>query len=253
MERLVRKQLVKHMEDNDILDPHQHGFTQRKSCLTNLLESLENWTNTLDKGHNLDIIFLDFQKAFDMVPHKRLIKKLSAYGIQGKLLKWLEDFLTGRSQQVAVGSGLSSWGSVSSGVPQGSVLGPVLFLLYVNELPKLVSSQIMMFADDTKMYRAIRDNADHKALQEDLATLEQWNRDWLLRFNTEKCKVMYCGPSNPKRSYDMEALSGERENLEESCSEKDLGIHIVNSLKPTFHCKKAANKAMSSQTPQECI
>ena len=151
-----------------------------------------------------------------------------------------------RKQQVVLRSGKSSWGEVSSGVPQGSVLGPILFLLYVNELPGLVSCNIKMFADDTKIYHTIQSNADVEVLQNDLDKLGQWSETWLLRFNASKCKVMHLGSSNPKLEYTMKGDGTGYQVLEETVAEKDLGVHIINSLKPTYHCEKAANKAMSA-------
>ena len=246
LERIIRKRLVSHLDEHKLITPCQHGFVKKHSCLTNLLEALEDWTKALDEGHSLDVIFLDYQKAFDTVPHRRLLKKLSAYGVKRKVLNWIESFLTGRTQQVVIGNCSSSWGGVSSGVPQGSVLGPTLFILYINELPSLVSSSRIMFADDTKLYRTIQDNSDIQALQQDLRILSDWSNKWLLKFNAGKCMVMHCGYSNPRRSYLMEQADGSERTLDETEVEKDFGVFIVNTLKPTTHCQRAANKAMSA-------
>ena len=218
---------------------------KRKSCQTNLLEALEDWTKLLDDGNAVDVAYLDYQKAFDTVPHRRLERKLGAYGIQGQVLKWVCDFLRGRSQQVAIGNSLSSIAKVSSGVPQGSVLGPMLFIIYVNELPSLVNSTMKMFADDSKLYRSINDNRDVMAFQEDLDTLDNWSREWLLKFNVAKCKIMHCGSSNARGLYDMRQANDEIV-LEETTLERDLGVNVSNTLKATKHCQVAANKAMSS-------
>jgi hypothetical protein len=155
----------------------QHGFTQNRSCLTNLLETLEEWTEALNDGYGLDAIFLDYQKAFDTVPHQRLLHKLKAYGVGGVLLKWLEDFLTNRKMRVTLNEIKDIWTAVLSGVPQGSVLGPLLFLIYVNEISEIVNSSIKMFADDTKIWRTIKDDEDVKVLQNDLITLENWSKN----------------------------------------------------------------------------
>ena len=114
MERIIRKKLLQHLEENNLLSPSQHGFVSKKSCLTNLLESLEDWTDIIDRGGAADVIYLDFSKAFDTVPHRRLMKKLHCYGIQGKVHGWLEDFLTGRQQMVTIGSSESFWGRLSA-------------------------------------------------------------------------------------------------------------------------------------------
>ena len=246
LERIIRKKIMVHLTSNNLLSAQQHGFLQKKSCQTNLLETLEDWTKTNDEGHPLDAIFLDYQKAFDSVPHRRLLKKLHSYGIQGDLVNWVKAFLSERSQQVVVGTGQSRWGSVMSGVPQGSVLGPVLFLVYVNELPSVIQSSAKLFADDTKVYRPIQSANDVKILQDDLIALEKWSDDWLLKFNASKCKVMHCGSSNPKAEYCMTGADGHMSKLGETVLEKDLGMHISNTLKPTAHCSKAAGKANSA-------
>ena len=246
MEKIIKRKLITHLMDNDLLSKHQHGFTARKLCQSNLLEVLEKWTKSIDDGLGVDVIYLDYQKAFDSVPHRRLLSKLSGYGIQGRVAKWISAFLQGRRQQVVIRSGQSSWVDVTSGVPQGSVLGPVLVIVYVNELPNLVSSGIKMFADDTKIYRNIHDRQDVNTLQSDLSALEQWSNKWLLRFNPAKCKVMYCGPKNSKSEYYMVDEDGVMRKIEETCLEKDLGVYISNTLKPSLHCQKAANKGMSA-------
>ena len=201
LERIIRKHIQQHVEQHGLLTPHQHGFVQRKSCQTNLLEAFEDWTSILDDECNLDVIFLDYRKAFDTVPHKRLLRKLYGYGIKGKVLAWIRNFLADRLQKVVVGNSSSKWGKVVSGVPQGSVLGPTLFSMYVNDLPSMVCSTLKMFADDTKLYRKIQDSGDIQAIQEDLKKLGDWSDRWLLRFNLEKCTVMHCGSSNPKAPY----------------------------------------------------
>ena len=155
MERIIKSRIMSHLQESNLLTRHQHGFINKKSCQSNLLEALEYWTEAMDKRQGLDILYLDFRKAFDSVPHKRLIAKLRGYGIQGRLLNWITAFLQGRKQQVVVGQGFSDWDLVTSGIPQGSVLGPTLFVVYVNELPNLVQSNIKMFADDVKLYRTV--------------------------------------------------------------------------------------------------
>jgi len=139
-------------------------------CLTNLLETLEEWTEALDEGYGIHAIFLDYRKAFETVPHKRLISKLKGYGVRGQLLQWIENFLTNRKMRVILNGCAAEWiVEVLSGVPQGSILRPLLFLLYANELPKIVNSSIKTFADDTKIWKKIQNNQkDIEALQRDL-------------------------------------------------------------------------------------
>ena len=156
-----------------------------------LLTTLNDWTSALDNGIGTDVIFLDFQKAFDTVPHCRLIKKLDTYGIKGSLLLWIKDFFSECTQKVVLNGSASNTFTLSSGVPQGSVMGPLLFLVYVNDILEQVECNISMFADDTKIYTTVKSIADSQRLQTDLNSLVRWADDWLLRFNVKKCKCTY--------------------------------------------------------------
>ena len=149
-----------------------------------------HWTDILDSGHTIDVIYLDFKKAFDSVPHICLLSKLHSYGFHDPLLGWLKSFLIGQRQRVCVHDTVSSWHNVTSGIPQGSVLGPVFFLLYVNDLPDTVASNVYMFANDVKIYHPMTSHEDTTILQDDLDCLQSWSAKWHLNFNQHKCKVM---------------------------------------------------------------
>ena len=138
-----------------LLNPSQHGFLKARSCLTNLICFFEEITKLVDEGYPVDIIYLDFQKAFDNLPHQSLILHLKSHGIGISIIHWIEQWLTDRRQMVVVDGEVSNWKPVLSAVPQGSVLGPILFLKYINDLEEGITSKILEFADDTKLFRKI--------------------------------------------------------------------------------------------------
>ena len=196
LESIFRDKIINHMEQNNLFVKHQHGFRSGHSCVTQLLEVTDDWFEILDRGGNIDCIYLDFRKAFDTVPHRRLLNKLNSYGICGQVKLWIKCFLSDRQQSVRIGSSFSSTSPVTSGIPQGSVLGPVLFLIFINDLPEVVTSIVKLFADDTKLYKEIESSQDCEQIQRDLNCLSDWTDLWLLRFNASKCKSIHLGKSN---------------------------------------------------------
>ena len=175
---------------HNILTDCQHGFRRRRSCETQLLTLVDELTRSLDKRKQHDMAVLDFSKAFDRVPHNRLLNKLHHYGIRGHTLQWIKAFLTDRTQRVVVDGATSDPAPVISGVPQGSVLGPILFLVFINDLPLQVSSHSRLFADDCVVYREINSEKDCHILQEDLNNLAAWEKRWGMSFHPEKCSVL---------------------------------------------------------------
>ena len=237
-EIVIRQSIVSHMETNELISDSQHGFRERRSTLTNLLVYTEALTEAMDQQIPVDVNYLDCRKAFDTVPHERLLKKLEANGIRGKVLNWIRAFLAGREQYVEIRGSRSRNLNVTSGVPQGSVLGPVLFLIYINDLVDQLECPVLLFADDAKIYKEIVSEESYQAMQRDLERLERWSSQWLLKFNPDKCTTMHLGHRNPKYEYSID-----NKNLKETNLEKDLGVHISSDLKPEKHISLIVAKA----------
>ena len=237
-EGLIRDVIVGHLERNDLLNITQHGFRKGRSCLTNLLTFLEKVTEGLDREENVDVIFLDFAKAFDKVPHERLLRKVRGMGIDGELLRWIEVWLKDRFQRVGVKGSWSEWRRVWSGVPQGSVLGPVLFLIFIDDLDEDLACSVLKFADDTKVFGVVNGIEDRNRLQADLRRLVEWSDKWQMKFNVGKCKVMHLGSGNLEWNYVMN-----KQRLKVVREEKDLGVMITDDLKVSVQCGAACGKA----------
>ena len=165
-----------HFDSIGVLSDAQHGFRKRRSCETQLILTVNDLTKSLDDRKQTDIVLLDFSKAFDKVPHKRLLGKLHYYGVRHQVLQWIGSFLHGRVQKVTLEGQCSQSSPVTSGVPQGTVLGPLLFLVYINDLPLMVSSHVRLFADDCVVYRVINNANDGLELQKDLDALQEWEK-----------------------------------------------------------------------------
>ena len=193
-----------------------------------------------NSGTQTDVAILDFSKAFDTVPHDKLLSKLRSYGIDGPLLIWLSNFLSNRTMRVMCEGSLSSEAAVDSGVPQGTVLGPLLFLCHINDLPEGVKSQVRLFADDCLLYRHICSENDQVALQEDLKALERWAETWGMRFNAKKCYIMHITPKRRTHTH-MYTLAGHI--LDTVKDNPYLGLQISDDLRWHKHIQKSANKA----------
>ena len=190
LEHILHSNIMKHLENNNILTDLQHGFRKHRSCETQLIKTVNYLAKSMNHGEQIDSILLDFSKAFDKVCHRKLLLKLEYYGIRGRKLQWIKKLLENRTQKFAVAGVTSSVSAVTSSVPQGTVLGPLLFLIYINDMPSTASSTIGVFADDTYICRSIRNIDDYKILQEDLQKLMQWEQSWSMTFHPHKCKVL---------------------------------------------------------------
>ena len=203
LETIIRDHMMDFLFKHTLINPSQHGFLRARSCLTNLLCFFEEMTKWVDEGSRVDVINLDFQKAFDKVPHQRLILKLKSHGMGNSIINWIEQWLTNRKQRVVVDGEVASWKSVLSGVPQGSVLGPILFLVYIHDLEEGVTDSILKFADDTKLFRKTKEIGDKHNLQDDIDKLVKWSEKWQMLFNFGKCKCLHTGPGNTGMNYEM--------------------------------------------------
>ena len=181
---------MKHANNHNTLYHLQHGFREGRSCETQLVELVHDLADNMQGGGKTDVLVMDFSKAFDKVGHQRLLLKLGHYGVGGKTNRWIEAFLSNRTQRVVINGDHSYDTHVKSGVPQGSVLGPCLFLPYINDLPESLDSTARLFADDSLIYLTIRSRVETETLQNDLKKLELWDEKWLMEFNVKKCHVL---------------------------------------------------------------
>ena len=243
MEKFVKDAVLQHMVDNNLLSPKQFGFVSGRSTVTQLLGYLDECADIISNDVIVDSIYFDFSKAFDTVPHKRLKRKLNAYGIDGELLTWIEGFLSGREQMVRVNGELSEPKPVISGIPQGSVLGPLLFVIYINDLPDVVCSNVLLFADDIKIFRQVKTKDDALLLQKDIDALSKWSDDWLLKFNIKKCHVLTMGKFNNIQYTHRYSL--DHMELEHVFEEKDLGVTMDMELNFQEHISAKIKKANS--------
>ena len=241
-ESLIRDHIIEHMKQNNLFREKQFGFISGRSTTLQLIHVFNIWTEILDQEGEIEAIYCDFMKAFDKVPHKRLIHKIDKYGIKGNILGWIKAFLSNRTQCVNIGCATSNTAPVTSGIPQGSVLGPILFVIYINDLPDVVDedSFVFLFADDTKLFREIKSPVDRFILQQDLISLTEWSDKWLLKFHPDKCVSMIIS-----RSSEIRVASYEMENHQFHCSncEKNIGVFIDSSLNFDKHISYAVNKA----------
>jgi hypothetical protein len=240
MEHVIVHSLMDHLEQNNILRPEQHGFRKGRSCVSQLVGLVDEMTQEVESGNQEDIIALDFSKAFDKVNHSLLIHKLRRYGVCGKVNGWIEAFLSGRQQSVIVEGASSSPSPVESGVPQGSVLGPALFLTYINDLPEGTHSKVRLFADDTTCSNTIKLQSDQADLQQDLETLSTWEQQWSMRFHPKKCQVLNVVGRRKRREFDYQ-LHGEK--LETTQELTYLGITISEGLSWKPHIRKITSRA----------
>ena len=239
------KHIMNHNDRYSILYDFQHGFRSKLSCETQLLEFYHDLCSNCYEGHQTDVLVMDFSKAFDKVGHKRLLEKITRYGITGATAKWIEQFLRDRKQRVVLDGQQSSEAPVTSGVPQGSVLGPCLFLLYINDLAQGLECSVRLFADDTIAYMVIGNLADAARLQRDLDRLAEWEDLWQMEFHPRKCQVLRVTKKRKENVVEASyTLRGH--TLEVVDHAKYLGVTISGDFKWNRHITNIVNKANSS-------
>ena len=240
LERCVCRRLYEHVISAISLG--QHGFLRNRSCATQLLQVLHKIGENLDSNIQTDIVYLDFAKAFDSVDHGLILAKLRQFGVHSNMLNWFTNYLTGRTQRVVVDGVASGWSSVTSGVPQGSILGPMLFVLFINDLPDIIpeKSETALYADDTKTFRKITCEDDARQLQQTLTNLATWSNTNNMRFNELKCKVLTV--SRKKQPVDFTYRMGST-TLTHVEKEKDLGVTMTGNLSWDSHIHDITAKA----------
>jgi hypothetical protein len=239
METLVRNRIVKHLEANDLISASQSGFRSGRSTLSQLLLSHFKLVDSVNSRSCIDGIFTDLSKAFDSISHSKLLMKLYAYGINPCVCKWIENFLCNRRQRVIINNSVSCWLVCTSGVPQGSVLGPILFLVYINDLPDVVkNSDIFLYADDAKIFKCIHCMLDCINLQSDIDAIVTWCVAWQLTLNVSKCQFIRFGlVDRPMLDYTMSGAL-----LKQVVTTNDLGVMFDSKLSFSMHCNNVANK-----------
>ena len=240
MEHIITSHIMTHLEKQNILCPEQHGFRQKRSCETQLLDLTTEIMDNLKKGTMTDILVMDFAKAFDKVNHSLLTHKLYQYGVQGQVLHWITDFLHDRRQAVVIDGVRSDFVSVQSGVPQGSVLGPCLFLVYINDLPDTLTAHARLFADDTAVYDEVKSDSDRAHLQQNLDLLNEWEIKWDMTFHPNKCVQLPVTRMKepPATQYHLHGHT-----LDTVDSTDYLGLKLTKNLSWSEHIGKISAKA----------
>jgi hypothetical protein len=241
MEHVIAHSMREHLDNNNLINDCQHGFRARHSCESQLIHTLTDLAMHNNTNTQVDVLILDYSKAFDKVSHPKLLQKLQSYGFHPSIIDWLKSWLKSRVFHVNVNNSLSTATSTSSGVPQGSVLGPLLFLIYINDLPDCIQSSttsVRLFADDIVLYSPIRSTRDQENLQEDLNNLVNWSNKWQLQLNVSKCSSTSINPIKFTYTYSISNVQ-----ISHSPQFKYLGILVCNDLSFCQHITSTIGKA----------
>jgi hypothetical protein len=245
MEKIIKNSMMSYLLTNDIITKEQHGFLAKHSTASNLLECLHDWIIALESSELVDAVYIDFSRAFDSVVHTKLLHKLQSVGIAGKLYNWIAEFLTDRSQCTVIANVFSSFRNVLSGVIQGSCLGPLLFLIFINDIDAIVDADgsCKMFADDLKLYSSYCKESTNSTIQSMLDNLQAWSVKWQLSINHSKCKVLHLDSSRVNCIHTDYYINGVK--LPSDNCVNDLGVLIDNKLRYKEHIGNICSKAYS--------
>ncbi|KAF2355284.1 Reverse transcriptase domain [Trinorchestia longiramus] len=233
-EILPKVRIIKQLNDQNLIIDRQHGFRKKRSCLTNLFDFFGEVNYTYYRTKAVDLVYLDFQKAFDKVPHERLMAKVEAHGIRENYSRWIQNWLTGRTQRVVILDETSDSTLLTSGVPQGSLLDPLLFIIYINDFDVEIISKINKLADDTKLCHRAFTERKRATIQSDLNRLLQWTETWQMSFNIDKCSVMQVGANKRHFQTTMNDIP-----TETVYQQRDLSVIVTENLKHDKQVEKS--------------
>ena len=252
MERFINFQLLRHLLDNHLISPSQFGFLPKHSTTDQLCYLIHDLLNALDRKQSATAVFLDLEAAFDTVPHAAIRQKLPAYGIRGKLFKWVCNYLTGRSQAVRINDSSSEFVPVLSGVPQGSVIAPTLIIIFINDICDFTEIQIahvsstlpscdtLIYADDTMLYSCSKDiNSVIDSLNASLSSIETWSSIWNMRFSVIKTRAIFLSRSDSQPTRKLHFCGAD---LEFTKTHKHLGFTITSDLTYNAHVDAVCRK-----------
>ena len=243
MERVIRKRIVNHLEVNNLMNINQHGSRRNKSCLSQLLEHHDQILKMLEEGGNVDVVYTDFEKAYEKVSHEKLMEKMKTqYNITGKMAKWLQDFFSKRTQKVLIEEVTSEESKVVSGAVQGSVLGPVFFLMYIGDITDQVKADMKLFVDDAKVKKIVKSEDDVEELQEDLNTLYKWEKENHMKLNGAKFQLLRYGTDTELKNNTVYFTGEMEEIIDQFSSLRDLGVRMSDDAKFDEHIENVSKK-----------
>ena len=239
LESIITSEVLQFLLGHSLITKHQHGFISRHSTSTNLLECINDWTLSISNNKSVTIAYIDYKSAFDCISHPKLLLKLSSYGIKGNLYLWIQSFLASRSQTVRINSSYSAPCPVTSGVVQGSVIGPMLFNLFINDVTDHANHNITikLFADDIKIYTDIQNIHLHN-FQKQLDNIHLWSSTWQMQISHSKCNILQIGSSNSPHTFHFV-----NNTIQQVDSVIDLGVTIDNKLRFKNHINNISLKA----------